>query len=301
MKKYITLILLSIFYFNGTSTQHEGPSEKSTYKTPQKIVEELSGATKLENGVLIENRSSFKNREHTRKYLVELIQQAGLVPEVQEYALPNLYPIIDLLFHPFKGANVYTVLPATTKSEEYITLGAHFDTELNCPGAIDNATGVALIYSVLVELSKSDKRQKNIIVVFFDQEEENLNGSQAFAKYLKENKFKVHSVHTFDTIGWDNDNDFAMELELPTKYLEKVYRKNAAALNIPLYVSPSNSTDHHSFRELGYNAIGLTDEYYNGDYPPHKDTSRDKFETVNFEYLQSCTQLVTATIKDIVK
>lgn len=301
MKKYITLLLLLIFCLNGRSNKENSFNNKTVYKTQKKIIEELSGAVNLEDGTLIQNRSTFKNRIHTRKYLAELIQEIGLKPEIQKYVLPNVNPLIDILFNPFKGANVYTVLPSTIESDEYLILGAHFDTELNCPGAIDNATGVALIYQVLAELSTAESRTKNIIVVFFDQEEENLNGSQAFAKYLKKNKLKVHSVHTFDTMGWDKDGDRAVELELPTKALEKAYKTNAAKLEIPLHLSPCNSTDHQSFREVGYQAVGLTDEYYNGDYPPHKDTPKDKFKTVNFDYLQSCTQLVLATVKDIIQ
>lgn len=299
MKKYLILILFSIFFLNGKSYQTS--NSILSYKTQKEIIKELSGATNLTDGLVIKNRSSFENRKLTRKYLGELIKGLGLEPKIQEYVLPNVNPLVDLLFNPFKGANVYTILPSTIDNDEYIILGAHFDTELNCPGAIDNATGVALIYSVLVELLKSPQRSKNIIIIFFDQEEENLNGSQAFAQYVKSKKLKIHSAHTFDTIGWDKDNDRAMELELPTPYLEKVYRENADKLEIPLYNSPCESTDHHSFRVAGYNAVGLTDEYYNGDYPPYKDTPDDKFETVNFDYLESCTQLVIATIKDLVK
>lgn len=301
MKKYAILILCSIVFSVGLSSQDHHSNQKINDKTQREIIKELSGATNIEGKFSIENRSSFENRALARTYLANLIKDIGLEPQVQEYVFPNVNPMIDLLFNPFKGANVYTVLPSTNQSDEYIILGAHFDTELNCPGAIDNGTGVALIYRVLVDLSKLPQRKKNVIIVFFDQEEEDLIGSQAFAKYVKANKFNIHSVHTFDTMGWDKDNDRAIELELPTPGLEKIYRKHAEKLAIPVYISPCNSTDHHSFRAMGYHAIGLTDEYYNGDYPPHKDTPNDKFDTVNFDYLQSCTQLVFATIEDLIQ
>lgn len=108
-------------------------------------------------------------------------------------------------------------------------------------------------------------------------------------------------MHTFDTIGWDGDGDRAVELELPTPDLEQHYKSVAARLSIPVHVTRVNSTDHHSFRLLGYDAIGLTDEYANGDYAPYKDTPDDTYDTVNFEFLASCTQLVFETIKDIVE
>ncbi len=266
----------------------------------ESIISILSGNTPLPNGEIITNRSSKHNRELTRTYLSDLISDLNLTPEIQNYKMPNLNPLIDLLFNPFSGANVYTILPSTTKSDEYIILGAHFDTERNCPGAIDNATGVALIYSVLHQLTTLEKRDKNVIVIFFDQEEEDLIGSQAFAKYCKKEALNIHSVHTFDTMGWDRDNDKAVELELPSESLESLYSSHANALDIPFHITKVNSTDHQSFRALGYNAIGLTDEYANGDYAPYKDTENDTYDTVNFEYLESCTNLVYSAIKDLV-
>jgi len=301
MKKQLLIGMLLLTASSLLPKQVPAPERTIAHKMQRKIVAELSGATALESGDLITNRSSFVNRALTREYLQGLLTGLGLEPLLQEYRMPNVNPLVDLLFNPFRGANVYATLPATNGSSEYLVLGAHFDTELGCPGAIDNATGVTLIYEVAFELSKLKKRNKNVIIIFFDQEEEDLTGSQAFAKYLLSEGLNIHSVHTFDTIGWDQDGDRAVELELPTPYLEEMYQSEAVKLGIPVYISPCNSTDHHSFRVKGFNAIGLTDEYYNGDFPPLKDTPEDKFNTVNFEHLKSSTKLVENTIKEIIK
>lgn len=294
----ILFILLAFSFHPGKSNEEQKLSSSPTQQ--KEIIEILSGATTAPNGQIIKNRSSSTNKKLARIYLEELIREAGVEPEIQTYAMPNVNPFIDLFFNPFQGDNIFATLPSTSQSEEYIILGAHYDTELDCPGAIDNATGVALIFEVFSTLSHESIRNKNVTVVFFDQEEEDLVGSQAFAKFIKAKNLDIHSVHTFDTMGWDQDGDQAVELELPTPLLEEVYRKNAEKLGIPIYISPCNSTDHHSFRVKGYNAIGMTDEYYNGDYPPHKDTPSDKFETVNFSYLKSSTELVFNTIKEII-
>lgn len=301
MKICLLNVLLLLIASPFLLSQHQLPESGAAHKTQRKIIEELAGATALENGAVITNRSSFANRALTREYLQGLIRDLGLEPVEQKYSMPNVNPIVDLLFNPFRGANVYTTLPATNNSDEYLVVGAHFDTELGCPGAIDNATGVSLIYEVFLELSKLQQRSKNVILVFFDQEEEDLTGSQAFVKHLKAKGLNVHSVHTFDSIGWDEDGDRAVELSLPTPYLEAAYKEQARHLGIPIHLSPSISTDHHSFREAGFNTVGMTDEYYNGDYSPWKDTPSDKFATVNLEYLSSSTVLVTNTIKELVK
>lgn len=268
--------------------------------TSETIIAHLSGHQPLADGRIITNRSSKENRALTREYLSGLIAQLGLKPQLQTYRMPNLNPMIDLLFNPFKGANVYGILPATADSDEYVILGAHFDTERLCPGALDNGSGITLAYSVVQQLVQLPHRNMNVILVFFDQEEEDLIGSQAFARFCKNQGFKIHSVHTFDTIGWDNDGDLAVELELPTQFLEQAYRQQANDLGIPIHTTRVNSTDHHSFRTLGFNAVGLTDEYANGDYPPYKDTPDDTYEKVNFKFLASCTQLVYQTVKEFV-
>ena len=270
--------------------------------TEQKqLIGVLSGKYQTPSGDYILARGSEDEREQSRNFLEGEIRRVGLEPELHSYRMPNLNPLIDILFSPFKGANVYTVLPSTTKSDEYVVLGAHYDSEVECPGAIDNASGSALIFSVVKHLKSLNSRSKNVILVFFDQEEEELVGSRAFARFLIEKEWEIHSVHTFDMVGWDGDGNKEMELELPTPYLEEVYQKKANELGIPLYVTSINSTDHHSFRQVGFPAIGVNEAYGKRDSSPYKDTPEDTFETVNFNYLAGSTLFVLEVMKEILK
>lgn len=288
------LLLVLIVPFSNIYSQQEALIEEQ-----QQMIGELAGKYEW-NGRKLSARSSSRERDLARDYLKDKIRSLGLEAKEHTYLMPNLNPLIDLLFSPFKGANVYTILEATEKSDEYIVLGAHFDTEVGCPGAIDNGTGVALIFSVVRKLQSVDYRAKNIILVFFDQEEEELVGSQAFAKYLKNEKMKIHSVHTVDTIGWDADGDGAVELELPSEELEMIYKRVSQRKGYTFHLTRVNSTDHHSFRKLGYPAIGLTDEFVNGDYAPYKDTPQDTYETVNFDFLAKSTLFVYDVINEII-
>lgn len=248
----------------------------------------------------IKSRATQKERLLTRLYMSEVITQLNLEPKVHNYRAANSNPFIDFLLNPLKGTNLYTVVPSTSNSQEYVLLGAHYDTARNCPGANDNAAAMALLYGVTKKLINEPVRHKNVMVVYFDQEEEVLVGSRAFAKFLKKNNFNIHSVHTFDQIGWDKDLDKAIEIELPSKALEEIYQTQAEKLNIPIHKTKVNSTDHQSFRELGYEAIGVTEEYVNGDTTPFKDTPNDTFETVNFDFLASTTTLVFGVVQHII-
>lgn len=266
----------------------------------KQFIGQFSGEYPLADGSFLKSRDTPLNRTIARAYLMDQIRQTGLEPMEHSYRMPNLNPVIDLLFSPFSGANVYTVISSTQQSAEYVVLGAHFDTELGCPGAIDNASGSAVIMSIAKKLTELKNRAKNVIIVFFDQEEEDLVGSQAFAKFLKDQEYTIHSVHTFDMVGWDEDGNKEMELELPTPYLEEVYLKKGGELNIPLYVTSINSTDHHSFRELGFSAVGVNEAYGKRDSSPYKDTPEDTFETVNFTYLAESTLFVFEVVKELI-
>lgn len=267
----------------------------------KQLIGELSGEVQLADGSKLTARSRKEERTRARKLLMEKMSSLGLGPQEHSYWMRNLNPLIDLLFSPYKGANVYCILPSTIKSDEYVILGAHFDSELECPGAIDNGSGVAMMMTLLRKLSSLEFRNRNVIVVLFDQEEENLVGSRAFANFILDQGYKVHSVHTVDTIGWDADGDRAIEMELPSEELRTIYRKVALRNNQILYETRVNSTDHHSFRQLGFDAIGLTDELVNKDYAPYKDTPQDTFDTVNFEFLAHATLFVFDVMKEILE
>ncbi len=302
VKAILVLVVTSFFMSCNNNIEQSANKLPTDLGAMQKqMIGQLSGEFELKKGIKITDRWSNKQKRLVREYLKEIIIELGLQPLEHSYNMPNLNQAIDLILEPFKGVNVYTTLPATTASNEYVILGAHYDTgKINVPGAIDNASGMTLIYSVVKKLSKLPNRHKNVILVFFDQEEEESIGSSAFAKLLIKEKFDIHSVHTFDMIGWDSDNNKEVELEMPTQLLKKAYEKNAQELKIPIYTTQINSSDHFSFIKKGINTVGVSQAYAKRDNSGKKDTKEDKYELVNFDYLQSTTRLAFEVIKDLI-
>lgn len=282
------------------------PVNKVEYQ--KAIVGQLSGQYPLGNNTVMKSRWAKDERTIAKKYLKELIATLGIAPMEHHYTSPNLNPAIDLILAPFKGTNVYGILHSTNNSSEYIVLGGHYDTgKRNAPGAIDNATGIALIFGVAKEIAKLENRNKNIIIVFFDQEEEELIGSRAFAKLLKKKKWDIHSIHCFDMVGWDANNDKAMEVFSGSTSLIELYKTEAKEIDIPIkdilidtVGYDNSSTDFDAFVPLGFNVIGAGECFYHRDSTPYKDSPDDTFDTVNFEYLLSCSNLVESSIKKIV-
>jgi Zn-dependent M28 family amino/carboxypeptidase len=120
---------------------------------------------------------------------------------------------------------------------------------------------------------------------------------------MKDENLKVHSVHTVDQMGWDKDGDRAIELELPYDGAVPLYETAAKAMPapIPILVTKEAGSDHSAFRRLGFAAVGLTEEYRNKDTTPHIHRPTDTFETVQFEYLKSTTDLAVRVWKTLVR
>ena len=295
MKLFKSILLL---FFVLVNTQ--GCAQLNTKKLQREqttIVSGLTGASKIGNNKKLKHRWDIQSRIIARNYLANWIENTGL--KIQEHP----YTIIDVdrlgKKTEFKGTNIYSIIPATNTSDEYIVIGAHFDSVENSPGANDNATGCALLYGVSKKIATLKTRAKNIIVVFFDQEEIGCIGSLAFAKFIKTKKYNVHSVHTIDQMGWDQDNDRNIEIELPTPTLKAIYQKHAKLLGVSALTTIEAGSDHRRFRASGFNAVGITEEYQNKDTTPHYHRSTDTFETVNFEYLSFSTELICNVIEEL--
>ncbi|HEY5920981.1 MAG TPA: M28 family peptidase, partial [Kofleriaceae bacterium] len=85
-------------------------------------------------------------------------------------------------------------------------------------------------------------------------------------------------------------------LELPTAPLEAEYRASATAVGATVVVTTTQGTDHQAFREKGFPAIGLTEEYVANDTSPYRHTAQDTASTVKQSYLQLGTKLVAHVI-----
>ena len=276
---------LLLFPAPAARAQEGGPS---LMEIQRGLVLRLTGGEEIAASVTLGNRATPENRLVVRDYLSGAFESQGLEPLRQPYRE--------------NGENVYALLPSTTVSEEYVVVGAHFDTVDRSPGASDNATGCAVVLGVAQHLIALPARARNAFLVFFDEEERGLVGSRAFAEMLAAEGKEVVAVHTIDQMGWDGDGDGAIELEIPYDGALDLYRQAAAASGFSgqIHVTEERGSDHSAFRALGMPAVGLTEEYRNGDTTPHIHRPTDSWDTVDFEYLAAATRLVQAAITVLV-
>jgi acetylornithine deacetylase/succinyl-diaminopimelate desuccinylase-like protein len=251
------------------------------------IVATLAGDAEIRPGLKIADRTSLDNRKEVRAYLAAMLTRFGLEPKRQAYSA--------------EGESVYAILACGRPGAELVVLGAHYDTARQSPGANDNATGVAVVAAVAEQMVRVKRRTRDVAFVFFDEEERGMRGSRAFAQWLKDEKRLVHSVHTIDQMGWDQDGDRAIELELPYEGAKELYAAGATALKmtIQMHVTTEAGSDHSAFRRLGFKAVGLTEEYRNKDTTPFIHRPGDTAKTVNVAYLASTTRLVAKVIETL--
>ncbi len=226
-------------------------------------------------------RETTTQRAAARAYLIAQLEAMGWIASEQVYA---------------GGANVVATIPAAGASTTtaQIIVGAHFDTVSGSPGANDNASGVAVVLAVARMLVDTPCRTAPVTIVMFDQEELGLFGSRAFAQTLS--PADVRAVHTIDQVAWDEDGDRRFELELPTATLEAEWRAAAAIVGVPVTRTATSGTDHEAFRDRGFAAVGLTEEFVGGDTSPHRHLSTDTPSTVDVDYLVLAAQLTSQVI-----
>lgn len=264
-------ILSLIFFFIGLSAAQAFQDDQVT------LLRKLTGASPISEGITLTERYEQQSREQAAQYLVQQLREFCDEASISSYSET--------------GNNVIGVINATVKTDQWVVFGAHFDSVKNCPGANDNATGTSLVYAVAQHIAALKTRQYNVYIVLFDEEERGLIGSRAFAKRIKKEGINLVAAHTIDQMGWDNDGDKGIELEMPTDALKAFYLKVAEdqKLDFPIHTTNVTSTDHRAFREIGFDAIGITEEYKNKDTTPHYHKPTDTFETVNLDYLKSTT------------
>ena len=280
----IIFSLISILCILGSSGCQ--PQAVSDHNETVDILNFLSGKIAID-GVQLSDRYSIDHRKIAADFLLD-----------------KLKPITNTAYlHRYSehGNNVVGLIEATESTDSYIIIGAHFYSVEHSPGANDNATGVALIYAVTQSIQQLDQRSHHVLAVFFDEEESGLKGSLAFATKMRDDGVNVHAVITVDQMGWDSDGDRGIELEMPDQTLLDTFKATAKNhdFNFPIQITDVTSTDHHAFRLLGFKAIGITEEYINGDTTPHYHKPTDSIETVNFEYLESTIQYVNKVLADL--
>ncbi|WP_062058096.1 M28 family metallopeptidase [Aquimarina longa] len=290
MNYYRTLLLLVFVIQVAPAQTEQDRIEAEIINVQRTIVAKLTGHEPIKGKKKLTSRASKADRKTSADFLFNSLKDIGVKPERHVYNVKNKKGNI------FSGVNVYAEIPSTNGSDEYVVIAAHYDTVENSPGALHNATGIAIAYYVAKKLTELKARNKNFMIVFFDHWKNNMVGARVFTKMLKDKEYKIHSMHRSDYMGWDNDEDRAIEMLASSLSLESLYRIESP---VPIYKRTVATPESRFFANFGFETVTLTAELKNADNSPYIRQSEDKYTTVNFKYLASTTNIVYKVMKSL--
>jgi len=126
--------------------------------------------------------------EHARvrQVLVDRLTALGLSPALQSgtlspQAIQRLERWQDAPVSPdLRVTNIVGRLPGRDRSQPAVLMMAHYDTTWISPGAADDSTGVAAILEAVRAIRARGPIERDLVVLFTDAEELNLDGARAF-------------------------------------------------------------------------------------------------------------------------
>ncbi|MBQ20577.1 MAG: M20/M25/M40 family metallo-hydrolase [Flavobacteriales bacterium] len=213
---------------------------------------------------------------------------------------------VDSLQFSATGKNLLGIKIGTTYPSKKFILGAHYDNvgSTVAPGADDNASGSAAVIEA-ARIFSNYNFPFTVIFALWDEEEQGLIGSNAYASFAASNNDTILGYINMDMLGWDGNNDsladlhvrpVANSLQLADKAIEadSVY---SIGLGLHIVNPGTGATDHAAFWNNGFTAIGINEEYDN-DFNPYWHTPADLLGQFNLPFYEKCAKLAYATIAE---
>jgi len=230
-----------------------------------------------------------------QNWILSKFQSYGLDAELHDFSMPG-GPASD---------NVIATLTGTKYPDEYVVLGAHYDSYAGGsaePGADDNATGTAGILEAARILSQY-QFDRSIIFATWSGEEYGLYGSEAWASEAAGNGMNILGYFNIDMAGYLQPGDVIhTDIIGPASANElKQFYKDVCAIYLPDFqifngALSGGDSDHTSFNNAGYQGIFPFEDSQN--YSPYIHTSGDTIgpSVNNFEQHATFVQATIASV-----
>jgi Zn-dependent M28 family amino/carboxypeptidase len=211
--------------------------------------------------------------------------------------------------HRVRVENIEASVSGSQGAGEAIVVGAHYDTVLGCPGANDNATGVAAVLELARRFSGTMHRRTIKFVAFVNEEppffQTSGMGSLVYAEDAKARGDRIAAMLSLETMGYyaeqpgtqtypvaplallypDVGNFIAFVSNVQSaRLLRKAHRAFKARTSFPIQSGAAPAaipgigwSDHWSFWQNGFRAMMVTDTapyrypwYHTADDTPDK-------------------------------
>jgi hypothetical protein len=318
----LALIIIALLIF-GWSLMVWMPGESYARSLPPLSQTESELQTSLKRDVAMlsdkigsRNYQSYENLCAAKDYLTQELTTAG-------YSVKNLdYSIENKTY-----TNLEVEIPGTTRADEILVIGAHYDSAFATPGADDNGTGAAAVLALAREFANS-KPMRTLRFVEFTNEEppyfwtDNM-GSVVYARQAKQRGDKIVGMFSLESLSYYSDKANSQQYPPPLDLLypnqgnflgfvsniesrellrntirsfraQAKFPSEGAAL--PNALPGVGWSDHWAFWQQGYQAVMITDtatfRY------PHYHTLEDTVDKIDFEKLARVVSGIGRVVAD---
>lgn len=254
----------------------------------------------------------------TAEYIAAELDDAGYSVQHQEYDVDGT-----------TCANLDVEIPGTTRPDEIVVIGAHYDSVANCPAANDNGSAVAALLSLARTFSGSQNDRTLRFVAFVNEEAPYAHteqmGSWVYARRCREREEKVTAMLSLETIGYYSDQPGSQKypaglgLLYPSKgnfiafvgnsrygqlvrEVVRAFRQNEKFPSqggaMPNVISDIGRSDHWPFWQEDYPALMVTDtapfRY------PYYHTPDDTVDKIDFERTARVVRGLESVIRTLV-
>lgn len=257
-----------------------------------KLLRELSGDTSTIIGglpyTIVSRHNNHPDNVKASQFILERFLSFGLNARYMTYR-PT-------------GINVLATKTGTKyPNKQYIICGHYDDMPSGplAPGADDNGSGTCAVLEA-ARLLAPFSFDYTLIFIAFDEEEQGLIGSHAYADSAFNSGDSILGVINLDMIAWDGNNDYNMNLYSDNNSVPFVsYAKSAFNIYQPvlvpyLMVSNMSGSDHWYFWQRGYKALCGIEK--SPDFNPYYHTVNDNFSHVNMNFYLDNTRASIAAL-----
>lgn len=248
------------------------------------------------------NMTRYDALQDAAAFIADAFTAAGYAPDRREFASGGR-----------NAANIVAALPGTSRAQEIVLVGAHYDTVPGSPGANDNASGVAAVLELARLLAGAPGSRTLRFVAFANEEPPYFAspamGSHVYARDAARRGENIVAMLSLETIGFFADEPGSQRYPFPlglfypnsghfiafvgnlrsrrlVREAVGLFRRHgriaSEGVAAPAAVPGIAWSDHWSFWQFGYPALMVTDTapyrypHYHSDLdtPGHLDYDR---------------------------
>jgi subtilisin-like proprotein convertase family protein len=268
----------------------EGLMDDVTEQGISDILEQLSG----EVPVLIGGTEYTLESRHSYSSFNPLAAQ-WIYEQFEDLGIPVEYHYFGSL-----GENVVATIVGSEYPDQQYIICAHYDdmpSGDNSPGADDNASGVVGVLET-ARLIKDYDLKYTVKFIAFDEEEQGLIGSNAYASDAYNAGDDILGVLNLDMIAFESngDNEMSISTNAASAEFTAEYTSVLATYGSELtynYIT-TGASDHSPFWNKGYQAILAIEDW--NDFNAYYHTPNDLFSNCNIPYFLKMVQSAVATM-----